>query len=350
MVQFESLVSPLTPDDPCGPDLEYDKGFTDLERLGIGKPEQQVGSTIIPAEPPDWKQVEKHAVALFERTRDLRVTMWLTKSLLNLHGFVGLAQGLGVLHGLIQQHWEPVHPRLDPDDDNDPSMRVNIISELCDSAFINWVRQAPVVSSRAVGRYSMRDVAAASGEAPAEGGSAPEMSTIAAAFRASPPEDVQATLEAVRSARTRVYEIESMVTDQVGASNAADLSRIRQLLGSALKVIEQNLTASEEPAEAAPTQDGGDESQASGGVAAASGGGQTARLSGEISTRDDVLRALDKIIDYYERKEPASPIPLFIYRCRRMVNMKFLDIVRELTPDSVSHVETLVGRTKEEES
>jgi type VI secretion system protein ImpA len=67
-------------------------------------------------------------------------------------------------------------------------------------------------------------------------------------------------------------------------------------------------------------------------------------MSGGISSRDDVLRALDKICAYYARYEPSSPIPMFMQRCKRLVTMSFVDIVKELVPDGVNQVETLRGR------
>ena len=67
---------------------------------------------------------------------------------------------------------------------------------------------------------------------------------------------------------------------------------------------------------------------------------------GEIGSREDVLRALDRISAYYKDNEPSSPIPLFIERCRRLVTISFLDIMRDLVPDAVKQVEVLKGRTE----
>ena len=41
---------------PCGPNLEYDDRFMALVSSASGKPEQQYGNTIIPAEDPDWEE------------------------------------------------------------------------------------------------------------------------------------------------------------------------------------------------------------------------------------------------------------------------------------------------------
>jgi type VI secretion system protein ImpA len=69
-----------------------------------------------------------------------------------------------------------------------------------------------------------------------------------------------------------------------------------------------------------------------------------APLSGVISTPDQVIEALDKIIAYYERNEPSSPLPLLLNRCKKLVRMSFMDIVRDIAPDAVTQVEALRGR------
>ena len=69
--------------------------------------------------------------------------------------------------------------------------------------------------------------------------------------------------------------------------------------------------------------------------------------SGEIRSREDVVRALERISGYYAKHEPSSPIPLLVDRCKRLVMMGFLDIIRELAPDGVGQIETLSGQKHE---
>ena len=68
-----TLLPDLSDSAPAGDNLELDPDFGALERASRGKPEQQYGDTIIPAEPADWKQAESLAMALQDRTRDLRI-------------------------------------------------------------------------------------------------------------------------------------------------------------------------------------------------------------------------------------------------------------------------------------
>ncbi|HEX7509307.1 MAG TPA: type VI secretion system ImpA family N-terminal domain-containing protein, partial [Polyangia bacterium] len=151
---IDSLLQPVSADDPCGPDLEYDSAFLELDRIAQGKPEQQMGDTIVPAQEPDWKEVANRAAALLAKTKDVRIAMRLTRALLYTDGLPGLADGLVVLRGIVEAFWDGFYPKLDPEDDNDPTFRVNILMGLCDSAaFIDRVRLVPLVTAKSFGRF-----------------------------------------------------------------------------------------------------------------------------------------------------------------------------------------------------
>jgi len=83
------------------------------------------------------------------------------------------------------------------------------------------------------------------------------------------------------------------------------------------------------------------------GVGAAGGGGGGgvggAPISGDIRTPQDVIKLIDKICAYYERNEPSSPIPLLLKRAQRLVSKNFLDVIKELTPDTLRAIEALGG-------
>jgi type VI secretion system protein ImpA len=132
VIDIDQLVQELSADEACGPDLEYDPEMMELNQEAAGKPEVQYGDTVTPAVPPEWKVVKKLSLSLFKRTRDLRVAIPLLRSLMALHGMEGAADGLQLIRRLLEERWDFVHPQLDPDDDMDPTMRVNALSALAD--------------------------------------------------------------------------------------------------------------------------------------------------------------------------------------------------------------------------
>ena len=119
-LDVDALLTEISPDAPCGEDISYDVAFLDLERIAQGKAEKQVGDYIQEREEPDWKQVYRQSLELLERSRDLRLILYLTASTLRLEGLSGFCDGLALLRGVVERYWEHLFPQLDPEDDNDP--------------------------------------------------------------------------------------------------------------------------------------------------------------------------------------------------------------------------------------
>jgi type VI secretion system protein ImpA len=333
------LLAEVTADQPAGEDLEYDPAFGELERSAQGKPEQQFGDTIIPAEDPDWKAVKQNALDLFPRTKDLRVSSYLVRALVRTDGYEGLRDGLAVMHGLVEQYWETVHPELDPDDDNDPTLRVNVVASLCDGpAMLKGVREAPLVRSRALGSFSLRDVQVVSGQvALPEGQVPPDSASVEGAFMEAELEVLTATAEAIARSIAISQEIEDGLTARVGAAQAPSLAELRDALKEAQQALAERLTR-RGVVGAGEATDAGEE-----GAPASAAGGTPQRIAGEIASREDVIRVLQKACDYLKRHEPTSPVPFLLERAKRLIGMNFLEIVRELAPDGLAQAKKIAG-------
>lgn len=347
---LDSLLQPVSADAPCGTDLEYDPAFLELERASESKPEQQMGSTIVPAQDPDWKDVANRALPLFGKTKDVRIAVKVTRALMHTEGLSGFADGLALMRGIVETFWDGFYPKLDPEEGNDPTFRVNILMSLCDGPmFIDRLRTIPLVSARSFGRFSLRDMAIASGELPPPAGTeAPSSSAIDGAFNESALEELQATANALHAAQESLKAIEAFVADKVGASNGTNFAKLTDLLRSAEKIMATRLAQRGVGAEAATTEGGSADATAGG--APGDGPARGPSMAGEINSRDDVIRVLDKICAYYERVEPSSPIPILLQRSKRLVSASFLDIVRDLAPDGLTQVENIRGKDPSESS
>jgi len=64
---------------------------------------------------------------------------------------------------------------------------------------------------------------------------------------------------------------------------------------------------------------------------------------GAIRSRDDAIRALDSVAEYFRRNEPSSPIPLFVERAKRLVSKSFLEVLADVVPDAVPQVRAVGG-------
>jgi type VI secretion system protein ImpA len=337
---IESLLEPVSADAPCGADLEYsDPAYGELERLLQGKAEQQMGDHIVPAEEADWNEVGSRALALLAKTKDLRIALWLCRARLRTEGFAGLADGLQVMRGIVEQFWDGFYPK--PEDDEDPS-RVNTLMSLCDGpTFVDRLRLIPLVASRSFGRFSLRDVAIATGElSPPEGTEAPKTSAIDGAFTECPLPELQATADSVHSSIESLTAIEAFVGEKLGAAMGPNFATLVGVLRTAEKLVAGHLARRGVVTAGAEAGAEGAGGEAGGGLA----------ISGEIKSREDVVRVLDKICQYYERFEPSSPIPLLLQRSKRLVSASFMDIVRDLAPDGLPQVENLRGKDESQSS
>ena len=87
VIDVDKLLQEISAETPCGADLGYDPTFQELIRAAQGRPERRMGDSIAPAEEPDWGQVRKLALSLLARSKDLRVALYLTRALLDTHGY-----------------------------------------------------------------------------------------------------------------------------------------------------------------------------------------------------------------------------------------------------------------------
>ncbi|KJH80718.1 type VI secretion protein ImpA [Pseudomonas fluorescens] len=337
------LLAAVSANSPCGEDLEYDADFLRLERDSRGQPERSMGDSILPAEPPEWRSIQQQSLDLLQRSKDLRITHFLLQSSLALEGIPGLARVLTLISELLKQYWAELHPRLDADDDNDPTVRINALAGLTSDVTIRLLRESILARSRTFGAVSLRAAANASGlqSFPDENLGAEQ---LAGALLDSDPEQLETIRAALLEARSAAEAIEQQVSDQVGSAQGVDLGPLKQPLKMALQILGQfapqsgdsDLADPVEPDHTAPAEN-----------ASVPSAPRNSTVPGEINNRDDVLRSLDRILAYYTRHEPSSPLPVLLNRAKNLVHADFAAIVRNLIPDGMSQFENLRGPESE---
>ena len=334
-IDVEQLLREIGPDEPCGPDLEYDPAFLELNRIAQGKPTQEMGGQVIPGEEPDWREVKNRATELLGRSKDLRAGTLLTRALLRTDGLQGFSDGLALLRGLVERQWASVHPRLDPEDQNDPTIRVNTLLALADRDLtLTALRAVPLADSRRVGRFNLRDHEIATGVLPKPEEGGPDVTTVEAAFLDMDVAQLQATAEAAASALEHLKGLEAALDAEAGAASA-DFSATRNTLRSMNQLLATQL-GRRGVGEGAGAEAGAGE----GGGEAGGAGGQAV---GGIRTREDVVRVLDQVCDWYQRTEPSSPVPLLLQRAKRLVTMNFVELMQDLSPGGMNELNKIAG-------
>jgi type VI secretion system protein ImpA len=338
VLDIDALLTPVSEAEPAGQNTEY-TGLAELERLAAGHPGTLDAATqeYVGAEEADWRKVHAAALELSRQTRDLRVAILLTRSELALDGLAGLGRGLVLVQRLLQGFWDTLYPRLDADEDEDAIERLNALANLADpQGIIRMLRRTPVVASRQVGRFTVRDLDLATGRlAPPEGVEAPGLALIEAAWTSASAEDNAARQHGVEQGYAALLGIEQFMREHAGV--APNMDALKQALGR----LREFYAARRAQAEPPPLPH--DLEPAPGPPGAEPPPGAAGPRGSVLASRDDAVRMLRQVSEFLRRTEPSSPAPLFIDRAVRVMQMSFADIVRDLMPDSKERIELLGG-------
>ena len=283
----------------------------------------------------DWSTLADGAVQLLsESTKDLEVAAWLTEALLRTGGIAGLGDGLALLNGLILAFWNAeLWPAADEDGDE---TRLGALFGLFGRGGTGTLLQP-------IKLIALSD----------RGGTPVTLWSAELALAPPPPrsadEDAQAiaderraaALDAVTTgiARSSRPFLIALRTDLARARNAlealmqtidsvSDVGRFGSQIGdpltAAIKLLDDHagqvfataLPADRAAAEAAPAVPG------------------TAVTMGDASmSRDGALDAVLVLADFFDRREPQSPIGLSLREVVRRARLPLTSLLVELLPD-----------------
>ena len=324
---IEVWLSPLNEASACGPNLEYEPEFLELLQA-TGKAANQFG----PGEPADWPRIQELAQSLLSRTRDLRLAMWWGRACVNLEGFAALPSALTLMHGLLDRFWETLHPLPDVDD-SDSLARLSVIDGLNKlDSLLGDVRNARLLNDPRFAALKARDVEIAMGKLAARADEAARTQGQVTGMISEAPADAAAALGAqAHAAMASLGAIHSLMTERFRADLVVDLATMRGIASSVVAVVPK-IVQSEAVAEATSAQKAE--------VAA-----EPVRRGGvsSVDTRADALRAIELVCAYLERNEPTNPAQLLLHRAARVIDKNFLQLVKELAPDSMKDVAKIMG-------
>jgi len=359
-IDVEGALREISAANPCGESIEQDPVYIELEVAIEGTPAVELeGKIIQEAREPNWSDVKESALDLLTRSHDLRVAVFLARALLRTDGIQGLSDGFGLINGYVDRYWETFYPRLDPEDDFDPTERVNILEALGDwNTIIGPLMKLSLCSSRITGPISLRDYRIAAGRigeltVPAEEReSAPNVAAVEDAFAGCDLEKLQEDAESAASAFRGANHLLESLEKKIGSGMLPDIGKLIQVLGEINAVFREQLSKRiPSPAPPAPSEESEERTEQDRPETVS--GEQSGNLSGGggigmIESREDVIHALDQICLYYQLFEPNSPVPLLLKRATRLVNANFFEIIEDLAPDSITQIEAICGGREKE--
>ncbi|HLG17551.1 MAG TPA: type VI secretion system protein TssA [Blastocatellia bacterium] len=345
IVDVDALLAPIAGQSPAGESLQYSGLHDEIREARRADDDLAQGDWKRELKAADWHQVKSLATdALANRTKDLQVCAWLAEALVKLHGLAGLRDGLHLMRGLHERFWDNLYPEID---EGDLEARANSLAWM-DRQLAIAIKDVVITKSAAGVDRTFLDWQASKDFDIAENA---ELSGAdlerAEALRARAQEEGKVTGEEWRKAKNatrRAFYEETWaavsqcwdefralerVVDEKFDRQAPSLSDLKKSLDEFRtlidKVVKEKRLLEPDPSDALSSGEAGD--------GQATGGAVPGAATGPIQTRQDALRRLAEVAQYFRATEPHSPVSYLVQRAIKWGEMPLETWLQDVIKD-----------------
>jgi type VI secretion system protein ImpA len=270
---------------------------------------------------------------LTETAKDLEVAAWLTEALVRSHGLAGLAAGAQVMGGLAERYWDGLFPLPDEDgmetrvspvtglngrDGNgslmQPLYKVVLFTRRQDDTPVAFYQfqQAEKLSTTAADRRAAFDA----------------LDKDAHAADSRMFGSVLADAWAARDA----WQAMANTLDEKAGADGPSTTAVRDLLSQIIDIARRYAPA-DAVAAAAGEAAAAETAAAEAAVPAAAGAAGPSVVPGQMVSREDALRVLGEIANFFRRTEPHSPISYTLDEAVRRGRLSWPELLQEVVAD-----------------
>lgn len=114
-MNIEQLLAPISEQAPCGDDIAFSPEVDAISQARLADdPTLEQGAWVTSLKEADWKFVASRCAQLIEqRSKDLRLAVWLAEASARTTSFRGLADSLMLVSALCERYWDQLHPMPD---------------------------------------------------------------------------------------------------------------------------------------------------------------------------------------------------------------------------------------------
>ncbi len=348
MFSAEQLLNPISPTAPSGEDLSFSPELDAIAQARrFDDPSLDQGEWVTELKEADWDFVVRRCAALLqEKSKDLRLAVWLAEAGAKTSGLRGLGQAYRVLAGLCQDYWDlGLYPESDGDDHD---QRIGNLSWILGRTPA-LVREIPLTEGRG-SAYSTIDFEAARKQANGQGGVADPTGTrladMEAARRNNTPQFNAAMQADAQDCLAALRELEAVADERLGVDSPG-FSAARDAIVTLQRMLPAAATAAaaEAPVSAAANSATPADQYQHGAADAAPTALQPSGPPGAIQTRAQALAQLRAVAQFFRRTEPHSPVSYFADKAADAGEQTLHDWLRSVVKDSDSmrHIEDMLG-------
>ncbi len=345
-IEIDSLLAPVSAAAPAGTNLRADASPKSIyyklkdARSGARAAERRADSEGAAAGLlPEWQTILNLAPkALAETSKDLEVVVWFIEGLVRAHGFRGIcAMDSNWRTDSSNEYWDSF---FSLEDEDGLATRLAPLAGLngqgSEGTLIQPLRKVPVTVSRGDGAFAiyhydqaraLANLTDAEVRARREAAGEVNMERFTAAANESGGVFYIALLEDIDAGVAVLGQLGETLTERAGrdAPSTSDIVRVLTVIRDTVAAFSADLV--EQARAAAALGSPGAQSGAGGAGAAAAAGGP-------VRGREEALRTLQQVAEYFRKNEPQSPISTSLDEIVRRAKMPFAELLAELLPDN----------------
>lgn len=358
IIDLDALLAPIDGDNSAGESLRYDKTYEVIKEARREDEALAQGDWARDLKVADWPKVIQTATqALSTKSKDLQLAAWLIEGLgknAKLDRWAGLRDGLRLMRSLLEDFWENVYPEIDPEDDESPlAPRGNVIAAM-DARMGDVLKEFPLTAGAqysylqyldskqfdipedisGLGFSEQEQFTTLKAQAEAENRITGEMWRKAKA--ATSRDFIEARLNLINECWDQMQALDATM-DEKFARATPGLGALKKSLDEVRTIVE--LLAKEkraaEPRDDEVAEIEGAEAASDGQSMAATSGGVTVS-GGAIRNRQEALKRLSEIANFFRQSEPHSPVSYAVQRAVKWGNMPLDEWLADVVKDGTT--------------
>ena len=349
IIQLDSLLQPISEDNPVGEDIREDSSPTspyysikDARNAARAAERNNMFDGDSSEADDQWRKLLDLAPDILQNhAKDLEVASWYTEALVRRYGFQGMRDGFKLIHGLIDQYWDNLYPLPDEDGvETRVASLTGLNGEGAEGVLIAPIRNIEITQGNEPGPFSfwkyqqaldvekIIDEEAKADKASKLGFSNEDVERAVTEssedFFVNLRDDITISIDTFK-------EIGSKLDEYCGINDAPPISNIINILGDCLGAV-NHIGKYKMPSDDVAESDSAESIEDS--AASSDSGGQVQQASGPVRSREDAFKKLIEISEFFRKTEPHSPISYILERAVKWGDMPLDDLMKELIPDS----------------
>lgn len=357
-----ALLAPVPGDAPAGMDLRGDASpQSRYFLLRDARAEARAAERAMEADgattssPPQWRTVRDLGIEVISGySKDLEIGAWVTEALLRCDGLSGFIAGVRLMNGLVEGFWDDLFPQ--PDDEG-MATRVGPISGLNgqsgEGTLSQPLRRLPLFARPDGAPVQLWQFEQSSDLAAIvdperrqqriDAGVVP-FDTVENEARAAGAAHFTELRDQAVAAATAWRELSDALDARAG-TDAPPTRRVGEILDRIVAVAGRFAA----PESGAPGAGGSDAAQGavappgSGAEGAAGSAAAASPAPAAVASREDALRNLAMIAEFFRRTEPLSPLSYTLQEAVRRARMSWPDLLAEIVPDTGLRAQILIS-------